>query len=204
LAGYLIREAWQVSKSSENRLSVRRAGVMYGGNKPQNVGVLVHQMSEPLIFNGPSEPWSIKRIWSLYYQGVSTRVVESDVRAYYNLNMRVAKRDANGKFSNHRDRAQEKACLKSIVKTVLNRGRRAYETLSNFDGLPSYQGILSHDVYLLRQGLIDPSKRDVAWREAFAQDIAIQIVRYRFRDGEAMPLDESEINPLAKIIGDYL
>ena len=203
LAGYIVDEAWRASKSGDNRLSLRQAYLKYGGNNPQNVGVLIYNMMNPLLFFGPTESINTRRVWAYYYRGVSTKVLEQDVKAYFDFLMRLGKRRNQGKLASYRYRRIEKEHVEAIVKTVLNRGRRAYAALVSFDGLPGDR-VMDPSVPLLRQGLIDPSKRTDAWRHDFAWHIARQIVNYEFRDKTIMPLNVTETGALAKMIEEFL
>ena len=148
-----------------------------GGQNPQNAGRLIRSMTRPLVFDAPTEDFSLRRAMAINRRGLSVRSL-LPVGQLEELRLwRTENRDANGVLdSRSGKRKAEASMICAIACRVLRNAqaiqvelaRHELEIPDEGNGLPLHVA-----------GILNPRLRDRAWASAFANEVLREIEDYR-------------------------
>jgi hypothetical protein len=179
-----------------------------GGSNPQNVGALVREMRNPLLFRSPVDDPQARRVLSIHFKGISLGLPCRKLDAYrqwYELLLR----QNNGDMPSTMDIRQEEAMLiGDLAHAVKKRGQQARELLEAHRDLlpltPNATSLLSpefkDDVV---RGLIEPDSRDAHWSHDFGLKIA-RAIEAELRTKWDRPLLGSAVSQIAGWIEDAI
>jgi len=202
----------RVREHNENRDKDRHSWIGQaqfgiGGANPQNVGGLVREMQRPLYFEGPTESREIKKVFSIYYKGISLTPPRELALAYRVWREQAKARNEGRMLTDMRTRQREESYVRRITSAVLGRGRGALGVLeANIHSLPGNgDPLLSEKVDPVIRGVIDPALRDKDWIYRFSWEIANRLAGYKFHDDQGgLGLDDGAVAQIAKWIEEGL
>lgn len=183
----------------------RQALLGFGGSNPQNVGALVREMRNPLLFKAPTEDPVARQVLSIHFKGIKLWLPRKQMEDYRAWRDRQIQIGGGVMPSDMRIRQQEAELVGAIARVVIQRGRRARELLETHRDLlqvaPESDFLLSPELDDdVVRGLIEPEARDAKWAERFGDRIAKAIAAYSFGKGEVMPLADSAVTQIARWI----
>ncbi len=188
----------------ERRKQFRHALLGMGGSNPQNVGALVREMRNPLLFAAPTEDPLVRRVLSIHYKGISLGLPRQPLDAYCLWRERQL-RDHDGVMpSTMGIRQREAELIGDITHVVMRRGQRARELLESNRHLlpvtPDADSLLSLELKdAVVPGLIEPAARDTAWAYEFGRRLA-RAIESELRTKWDMPLAGSAVEQIARWI----
>ncbi len=161
----------------ERRRKFRHALLGIGGSNPQNVGALVREMRNPLLFSAPREKPLERRVLAIHYQGVSLGLPRRSLEAYHLWRERQLQEHGGVMPSTMDLRQREAELIGDIARTVNQRGQRARELLESNRGLlpvtPDADSLLSPELKdPVVRGLIEPGERNAGWAYEFGRRLA--------------------------------
>jgi hypothetical protein len=159
-------------------------------------------MQAPLFFSGPKEDSALRRVYALFYRGVSMRLPRERMEDWRRFRTQGAEGGAIP--SNLRVRQQEERRARDIARILLHRGHRAgalvakhqadLPTTADTDASPART---APDLDPVVRGLMEPEARARDWTRRFAERLAEDIGRYRFADGATLGLDSNVLGSIA-------
>lgn len=167
------------------------ANMPIGGSNPQNIGLRVRSMGNPLVFSAPKENPETRRAYSIHFRGVSLKPSQPVLDKFYKWRKHTMSLDAQDReviASNIRVRKAESAVLRRMVHDLASRIENARNCLQEAGLDPS-----SHLDPLVR-GALSPEVRDQEWIRGTAEVIARAIARHKGNGG--VPLSDSEADSL--------
>ncbi len=188
----------------ERRRKFRHALLGIGGSNPQNVGALVREMRNPLLFSAPREDPLARRVLSVHHKGIALGLPRKAFDAYRLWRERQL-RDHDGAMpSTMAIRQREAELIGDIARAVQRRGQRARELLDSNRRLlgvaPDADSLLSPELEdALVRGLIEPDSRDAAWADRLGRQLA-RAIETELRTRCDMPLAGSAVEQIARWI----
>lgn len=185
-----------------------RALLGMGGSNPQNVGALVREMRNPLLFRSPDEKPLLRRALSIHHKGISLEPpprLLKDYCAWVNSQLQAHDDEMPSTMKIRQDQADR---IGAIAKVVIQRGRRARELLETHRHAlplpPEATSLLSRELKddLLR-GLIESKERDAGWNYRFGMQLAREI-EGELRTRWQRPQADSAIAQMARWIEDAI
>ena len=188
----------------ERRKKFRHALLGIGGSNPQNVGSLVREMRNPLLFFAPGENLLERRVLAIHYRGISLGLPRRLLDGYRQWRERQLQRHGNVMPSTMDLRQREAEWIGDIARTVKRRGQRARELLESNRGLlpvaPDADSLLSPELNdSVVRGLIEPEGREATWADECGKRLARAIaaeLQMRWK----MPLQGSAVEQIARWI----
>ena len=185
----------------ERNKKFRHALLGIGGSNPQNVGALVREMRNPLIFRAPMEDPVVRRVLSIHFKGIELwlpRKLMEDYRAWRDRQIHAS---GGSMPSTMWIRQREEQYVRDIARVVVLRSQQARQLLEahreRLPLLPDADSLLSPtlDDEVIR-GLIEPETRDAKWADKFSRRIAQAIASYRFGTEGVMLLADSAVSQI--------
>jgi len=188
----------------EHRKKFRHALLGIGGSNPQNVGALVREMRNPLVFFAPGENLLERQVLSVHYRGISLGLPRRLLDGYRQWRGRQLQNHEGGMPSTMDIRQREAEWISGIARTVKRRGQRARELLESNRGLlpvaPDAISLLSPELNdTVVRGLIEPAERDAAWAYECGQRLA-RAIEAELRTRWKMLLQGSAVEQIARWI----
>lgn len=188
----------------EHRKKFRHALLGIGGSNPQNVGSLVREMRNPLLFSAPRENLLARQVLAIHYRGISLGLPHRLLDGYRQWREQQLRDHDKVMPSTMEIRQREAEWIGDIARTVKRRGQRAYELLeSNRSLLPiaaDAASLLSPELEdSVVRGLIEPAGRDAGWAYACGQRLA-RAIEVELRTRWKMPLQSSAVEQIARWI----
>ncbi len=188
----------------EHRKKFRHALLGIGGSNPQNVGSLVREMRNPLLFSAPGENLLERRVLTIHYRGISLGLPRRLLDGYRQWRERQLRHHDGVMPSTMDIRQREAEWIGDIARTVQRRGQRARELLESNRGLlpvaPDADSLLSPELDdSVVRGLIEPDGRDATWAYECGKRLA-RAIEADFQTRWAMPLAGSAVEQIARWI----
>jgi len=147
-----------------------------GGSNPQNVGALVREMRNPLLFRAPLDNPQARRVLSIHFKGISLGLSRRALDAYRQWREPLLQKNNEIMPSTMDIRQREAQLIGDIARVIKQRGQHARELLETHRHLlptPDADSLLSpefkDDVV---RGLIEPDARDAGWSYRCGQRLA--------------------------------
>lgn len=193
----------------ESSRKFRQALLGFGGSNPQNVGALVREMRNPLLFKAPAENPVVRQVLSIHFRGIKLGLPRKQMADYRTWRERQIQTGGGVMPSDMCIRQEEAELVCAIARVVIQRGRQAREFLETHREVlpvtPETDSLLSPDLDEdVVRGLIEPEGRSAKWAERFSDLIARAIAAYPFGQGEVMPLADSAVAQIARWIKESL
>lgn len=177
-----------------------RALLGMGGSNPQNVGALVREMRNPLLFRSPIEKPLLRRALIIHHKGISIQPPFSLLKDYCEWREQQLQANNNTMPSTKVIRQDEEERIGSIALAVIERGRQAREILEAHRYVlplaPEAKSLLSPEIDSLIRGLIEPQSRDADWGYRFGLALARGIAEQSSAKWQR-PLADSAIDQIA-------
>lgn len=179
-----------------------------GGSNPQNVGSLVREMRNPLLFMSPTDDPQARRVLSIHFKGISLGLPRRALDAYRQWYEPLLRQN-NGDMPSTMDiRQKEAALIGDLAYAVKKRGQQARELLEAHRDLlpltPNATSLLSpefkDDVV---RGLIEPDSRDAGWSYRCGHRIA-RAIEAELRTKWNRLLDGPAVSQIASWIEDAI
>lgn len=172
-------EREQEKESGVARRTYRRvANMPVGGSNPQNAGLRVRGMGNPLVFAAPVESTEVRRAYAIRSRGVSLQPSTALLDKFYRWRKHVITVDeATGEeflATDKRVRGTELKLLREMISDIARRVAAARQHLAQAD-----IGPLAPEVGALLYGAFDAEKRDPGWVRDCAEHIAQAIARHK-------------------------
>lgn len=192
----------------ERRKKFRHALLGIGGSNPQNVGALVREMRNPLLFSAPTENPLARRVLSIHFKGVSLGLPRRLLDAYHLWRERQLRGQGGVMPSTMWIRQQEAEQVGAIAHAVIQRGQRARELLASNCHLlpvaPDADSLLSPELKdPVIRGLIEPDAREADWAYHFGGRIA-RAIEVELRTKWDRPLAGSAVEQITGWIEDAI
>ena len=188
----------------ERKSQFRHALLGIGGSNPQNVGALVREMRNPLLFFAPSGNPVERRVLALHYKGVSLSLPRRPLEAYCRWRERQLQKQAGVMPSTRDLRQQEAELMGDIARVVNQRGQRARALLDANRGLlpvtPDADSLLSPQLKdSVVRGLIEPTERNADWAFELGRRLA-RAIAAELGEQWNQPLAGSAVEQIARWI----
>lgn len=183
--------------------------VKVGGDKAQNAGRihLIGAMQQAYCFAVPLERAAeLRTAIALHHRGISTRPPKTLLEAYGQFLAALRNQDKKHNQSLQRtDRRLNKEYqhIQKMVSMILARGNKAREKIAPHIGA-ALNDYASTDLPLVQQGLLNPARRDDAWKAAFSADLAQQIANASHGDTLIVGISQRSAESLEALIMEAL
>jgi hypothetical protein len=178
-----------------------------GGSNSQNVGGLVREMRNPLLFRAPPEKPLLRRALIIHYRGISLKPPPRLLKEYCEWASQQLQAHDGKMPSTKEIRQEEQEWIGRIARAVLERGRQAREILEAHHYVlpqaPDVDSLLSPEIDSLIRGLIEPRWRDADWAYRFGLQLARMIAEQSSEQWQR-PLADSAIAQIARWIEDAI
>ena len=179
-----------------------------GGSNSQNVGGLVREMRNPLLFRAPPEKPLLRRALIIHYWGISLKPPLRLLKEYCEWARAQIESTHKEHMPSTKDiRQEEQEWIGRIAHAVIERGRQAREILEvHHYVLPQCSdgdSLLSSEIDSLIRGLIEPRWRDADWAYLFGLQLARMIAEQSSEQWQR-PLADSAIAQIARWIEDAI
>ncbi len=188
----------------ERRKKFRHAWLGIGGSNPQNVGSLVREMRNPLLFFAPGENFLERRVLAIHYRGISLGLPRRLLDGYRQWRERQLRSHDGVMLSTMDIRQREAELVGDIARAVKRRGQRARELLESNRGLlpvvPDAISLLSPELKdTVVRSLIEPDVQEATWAYECGRRLA-RTIEAELRTRWEMPLQGSAVEQIARWI----
>lgn len=183
----LQRRAQHLPAKARRPLGVDFVYVKVGGDKAQNAGriQLIGAMQQAYRFSVPhGATVELRAAFAFHHRGVSLAPSPRLIREYgrWLQALRQADSGGSGLARSWVRMDREADFVRQIVDNILQRGERARIAIEPFVGTV-FAALCAESMPEVVRGVIDVSRRDTAWRDAFAEAVAQGIAAVQNNDG---------------------
>ncbi|OIQ88354.1 hypothetical protein GALL_297520 [mine drainage metagenome] len=183
----LQRRAQHLPAKARRPLGVDFVYVKVGGDKAQNAGriQLIGAMQQAYRFSVPQGTTvALRAAFAFHHRGVSLAPSPQLVRESGRWLQALRQADSAGSVLSRSGPRMEREAdiVHQIVDNILQRGERARVAIEPFVGTV-FAALCAESLPEVVRGVIDLSRRDAAWRDAFAETVAQGIAAVKDNDG---------------------
>jgi hypothetical protein len=189
-----IKPAW---------LGLEPAVLAYGGSNAQNIGLYAHEMRTAVLARVPMDRPAIRRAIRLHHRGMALTAPWALCEEYAQWLLQQRRRHGGAARNTQEARHEERTRIVRMGRMVLGLAARSRAQIQPAVDAGKLDELTSQELDSVVRATIDPSLRDALWARAFAERVALSVVRFRYRcDGEEVSIGLED--SVAAVFADWI
>jgi hypothetical protein len=184
-------------------LGLEPAILAFGGSNAQNIGLYAHEMRAAMLAPAPMDRPVVRRAIRLHHRGMALTAPRALCEQYAQWLLQQRRRHGGAMRNSHATRREERELIVRMGRMVLGLASTIRACIQPAMDTGKLEELTSPDLDAVVRATIDPSLRNALWARAFAQRVALSIVRFRYRrDGEDVSIGIED--SVAAVFADWI